>query len=56
MNRIYITASDSIINDLKIISNQMKRTLSKATCEIIELGLVSYKNQQKKLMSFQEMK
>ena len=47
MNRIYITASDNIINDLKIISNQMERTLSKATCEIIELGLISYKNQQK---------
>lgn len=47
MNRIYITTSDSIINDLKNISKQMKRTLSKATCEIIELGLITYKNQQK---------
>ena len=47
MHRIYITASDGIIKDLKTISSQMKRTLSKATCEIIELGLLSYKNQQK---------
>lgn len=47
MHRVYITVSDSIINDLKIISSQMKRTLSKTTCEIIELGLLSYKNQQK---------
>jgi len=47
MPKIYATVSEKTEEDLKVIATKTKKPFSKIVFEIIELGLISYKNSQK---------
>jgi hypothetical protein len=45
MPKIYATIPEKTVANLKNISEKNRKPFSKIVCEIIELGLLSYKNQ-----------